>query len=226
MHEYIAKENQVADEITRIDGPVLFQNRNEDNDGKTGRRFARDRELLLKEYAKNPLEPRTLFYLAQTCECMNLDDEAMRYYLERTRTPEVGFIEEIFHAWLRLGNMCGRLNKPWETTCGYFMRAFEYDRAEPLVQMVRYYQDKRMFGTAYHFAKLACQMKYPHHCSLFIGSKDYHYTRWHLMGIVAYYVGTDEAMKDGERGCIEAIKYANQEIDKSNLNFYIEARVS
>jgi glycosyltransferase involved in cell wall biosynthesis len=223
VHEYIAKENSSNDEITRIEGPVLYQNRNLD-DGKTGKRFTRDRDLLLKEYAKFPHEPRTLFYLAQTCECLNLDDEAMRFYLERTQTPEVGFVEEIFHSWLRLGNMCMRMQKPWEVACGYFIRAFEYERAEPLVQMVRYYQSKKMFGTAYHFARIACNMSYPHHCSLFIGSKDYHYNRWHLMGIVAFYVGTEEAMKDGERGCIEAIKYAKQDIDTNNLKFYIEAR--
>lgn len=224
VHEYIAKDGAGPDEVTRLEGPVLYQNRNQDTDGKTGKRFARDRELLLREYEKHPTEPRTLFYLAQTCECMDLNEEAMRFYQERTQTPEVGFVEEIFHSWLRLGNMAMRLKKPWEVTCGYYLRAFEYDRAEPLVHMARYYQERKQFTTAYHFIKIACQLEYPHQCSLFIGSKDYHYTRWHLMGIVAYYVGTDEAMRDGEKGCIEAIKYANQQIDKNNLNFYIEAR--
>lgn len=221
VHEYITKPN-LREPVAKIEGVVLFQNRNLDQDGKTGRRFVRDKELLLQTYEEDPTEPRNLFYLAQTFECLNDFENALKFYLLRISTKTPGFVEEVFHAYLRVGKLCQRLNKQWEETVGYFLKALEYDRVEPLIPIIEYYREKSLFNIAYHFCKLACSLKYPTHCVLFIGEKDYNYVRWHLMGIVGYYVGTEQALEDGKNGCIQAIKTSNQEIDRNNLMFYLK----
>lgn len=221
VHEYICKEN-ATEPVIRLEGPVLFQDRNADTDGKTGRRFQRDKELLMSAHKEDPEEPRTLFYLAQTFECLNELEEGLKYYNLRTTTKQTGFVEEIFHAWLRGGKLCLRLGKGWEVASGYFMKALEFDRVEPLIPIIEYFRARNMWNIAYHFAKLACSMQYPSHCVLFIGEKDYSYLRWHLLGIVGYYVGTPESYEQGKNGCIKAIKAENQEIDKNNLLFYLK----
>jgi len=220
VHEYIIKEN-ATEPVVRIENVIIYQNRNMDTDGKTGRRFVRDKELLTSAYKEDPLEPRTLFYLAQTLECLNEYENALQMYNERIKTPQTGFIEEIFHAWLRGGKLCLLLNKGWEVASGYFMKALEFDRIEPLLPIIDYYRSKSMWGLAYYFAKMTCAMKFPTHCVLFVEDKHYKYTRWHIMGSLGYFVGTDEAYRDGKNACLEAIRALNNESDKKNLGFYL-----
>ena len=85
---------------------VLYQDRTQDDD-KTGNRFARDKVLLLADHKDDPTEPRTVFYLAQTCACLNHLDDAYYYY--KLRTTLEGFWEERFHAFLRCGELSERL---------------------------------------------------------------------------------------------------------------------
>lgn len=221
VHEYITKPDS-REPVVRLCDVVIYQNRNEDKDGKTGKRFSRDKELLLSAYKEDPTEPRMLFYLAQTCECLNQHDEALKYYIKRIETKTPGFEEEIFHAYLRAGRLCIALRKPWAVAVGYFMKALEFQRVEPLIHFIEYFRSKNMWLLAYHFAKMACALKYPTECVLFVSDRDYKYTRWHLLGIVAYYVGTPEAKEDGKKACIEAIKIANKDLDKNNLRFYLK----
>ena len=68
--EYVVR---TAEEI------VLYQDRTADDD-KSGKRFARDKELLLQDHKDDPLESRTVFYLAQTCGCLGHHEDAFYYY--------------------------------------------------------------------------------------------------------------------------------------------------
>ncbi len=74
---------------------------------KTSQRFHRDITLLLKELEKNPTDPRTLFYLAQTYECLNDWENAYIYYKKRADVG--GWNEENFMTYLRLGDVAQKL---------------------------------------------------------------------------------------------------------------------
>ena len=65
------------------------------DDDKSLKRFKRDKELLMSDYKNDKNEPRTLFYLAQTCSCLGEHDEA--YFFYRLRTELEAFQEEKFH---------------------------------------------------------------------------------------------------------------------------------
>jgi hypothetical protein len=65
--------------IRASDNIVIFQDRTQDDD-KSGKRFFRDKELLVKSYYQDPLNERTIFYLAQTCACLNHKEESLYYY--------------------------------------------------------------------------------------------------------------------------------------------------
>ena len=87
-----------------------------------------------------------------------------------------------------------------------------------------------MWILAYTYLKLACNLPYPKDAILFVNKNDYDYKRWHLMGIVAFYVGQ---YIDGKNACLIAIDYCknttdakiNNDLDEKNLKFYLEKEV-
>jgi glycosyltransferase involved in cell wall biosynthesis len=223
VHEWMKDTSVETDQpkfpVERMsDNMVLFQDRNQDDD-KTGKRFARDKVLLLKDHQENSKEPRTLFYLAQTCQCLQEIDEA--FYYSKLRTELDGFEEERFHSYLRCGTCSVLLNHDWSDSMAWFLKAFEHsERVEPLVKISEYYKNNKKWHMAYMFCKRACELKYPNHAILFVDKTMYDYYRWHIMGICGYYVG-DYAY--GKIGCSKAIEVGlNKDVDTNNLKFYIE----
>ena len=193
----------------------LFQDRKYDA-AKSISRYKKDRELLLNDIKINPKDSRAYFYLAQTCSCLGLTEETYYYYKERSAIKE-GFGEEVFHSYLRLGGVSKSMNHPWEEQMKWYMKAFEVcKRAEPLVKIADYYRLNGDNTMAYYFANIACELELPI-CLLFVDRTVYDYTRWHTLGIVAYYC---KKYKEGKEACMKAIEARGLEIDKNNLAFY------
>lgn len=220
VHEYMSNTNPGVPPTAFKVPPdvVLYQDRTQDDD-KTGKRFKRDKVLLLKDHHDDPEEPRTLFYLAQTCACLNENDEALYYY--RLRSQVEGFQEEKFHAFLRSGELSELQKHDWHTSMTWYIKAFEHsERAEPLIRIAHHYQLKQRWSLAYAHISLACRLPYPDHAILFVDKHAYDYTRWHIMGIVAYYIGE---YAQGKEACMKAIAVGlNRDLDKDNLNFYLQ----
>lgn len=223
VHEWMKNTKYESDDVTppvlRIPAEtVLYQDRTQDDD-KSGKRFTRDKVLLLNDHKKDPNEPRTLFYLAQTCSCLNQLDDAFYYYKLRSKLE--GFQEEKFHSFLRAGEISVMMKHPWHDSMAWFMKAFEHsNRVEPLIKIINHYQETNNWLIAYTFANLACNLNYPEYCILFVDKHAYDYTRWHNMGIVAYYVGH---YRQGREACEQAIAQGlNSELDTNNLKFYID----
>ena len=229
VHEYISNEDKAEDlkiDKLQIDQIYIYQDRTQDDD-KTSKRFERDEVLLKKEYLKNPKEPRTLFYLAQTYSCLKDNENAFYYYKLRSKIME-GFFEERYESCFKCGELSESLNLDWYDSFGWYMKAFEIiPRVEPLVKIGDYYRKKNNWIIAHTFAKLACELPYPDQCILFIDKLAYEYKRWHLYSIVSFYVGNYET---GEKACKLAIENGTKynigsiELDKSNLKFYLEKR--
>lgn len=212
VHEYICKEGEEAN--IRVPGVVLFQDRTKD-DNKSALRFSKDKDLLLKEYNSENKTPRTVYYLAQTYDCLNDRVTAVKYYLERMQL--LGYYEERYQAAYHIGMIYKELEKPFEEYAGFYMFAFGImHRSEPLVRIAEYYISKQQWTQAYFYLKEACKIDAPD-CGLFLDIELYNYYRWHLMGIVAYYV---KEYADGLKACKIAIEKRNNDIDKNNLIFY------
>lgn len=212
VHEYLCKEGEEAS--IRVPNVVLFQDRTQD-DNKSFNRFSKDKELLLNEYNSENKTPRTVYYLAQTFECLNDRENAIKYYTERMYL--MGYFEERYQAAYHVGMLCRELNKPFEDYAGYFIFAFGImHRSEPLVRIAEYHISKQQWTQAYYYLKESCKID-PPDCGLFLDIEMYNYYRWHLMGIVAYYV---KEYSDGLHACTIAIDKRNNDIDKNNLIFY------
>jgi glycosyltransferase involved in cell wall biosynthesis len=194
---------------------ILYQDRTQD-DNKTGKRFARDKILLLEDHKDNPSEPRTVFYLAQTCACLSDMEDAFYYY--KLRTTLEGFWEERFHAFQRCGELSEEFKHPWEESMKWYIKAFEHTaRAEPLIKIAEHYKDKNWL-LSFTFSQLVCKLSYPDHCILFVDKYAYDYKRWHMLGISGWYSGFH---KEGKIGCMKAIESGlNTELEKNNLKHY------
>jgi hypothetical protein len=225
VHEYIARVpgSDGPDDITKCDDIILFQDRTKD-DNKSMKRFKRDKQLLHNAYLRIPEDPRTLFYLAQTCSCLNQIQEAYEFNLLRTKYQ--GFLEEVYHSYFRLGQLAQRLGHPWEESLGWYLKAYSHSkRAEPLVAIAEFYMSNNSFGKAeadwhlaYTFIAEACKLNFPHAQILFIDKNVYIYKRWHLMGRIA---GFANQIREGKEGCIKALQAQDTQVDLQNLTWYI-----
>lgn len=223
VHEYITDFNRMPCELEKpviraSDNIVIFQDRTQDDD-KSGKRFFRDKELLVKSYYQDPLNERTIFYLAQTCACLNHKEESLYYY--KLRSDMDGFEEERFQSLLRAGEMIVSLGGNWYDAMTFFIKAFEHSkRAEPLCKIVEYYVTIRQWELAFMYVSLCCELVFPDDCILFIDKGCYDYKRWHLLGVIGHNLGK---YKEGKYGCLKAIENRpNENINKEILKIYLD----
>ena len=222
VHEWLKdtserKDNEIIEKPSiKIDGFYLFQDRTCDDD-KSSKRFERDLVLLSEEFKNKPTDTRTVFYLAQTYECLNNNNEALHYY--KLRSNMEGFQEEKFHSILRLANNMVKIKMEWEDIIGTYIKAYNHSkRLEPLIEIIEYYNKIQNWELSYIFCKLALRAQYPNDAILFIDKTCYDYKRYHLLGICGFYINK---FKSGRKACLEAIKTGvNVSLDTSNLNFY------
>lgn len=217
VHEWLKNFNGHNRQPEKIKDTIcIYQDRTQDCE-KSGKRFVTDRILLEKEHLNDPTEPRNLFYLAQTCACLEDNPSAYRYY--KLRADLDGFYEEKYYSMYKCGELTEKLRHPWEVSFGWYMKAYEtIRRVEPLIKIAEHYIFKKQWDIAFHFLNISLQYDYPENNVLFVDKNAYDYKRWHLMGIVGYYCNK---MNEGRNGCIQALKSKPEsEIDKKNLKFY------
>lgn len=215
VHEHITCPGKDVPTYKAPSDITLYQDRTQDDD-KTGKRFHRDRDLLLKEYEKDP-QPRTTFYLAQTYECLHDNENSYKYY--GIRSKQGNFMEEVFHSYLNRARLASLMGYDWEIIRENAWSAWDIKhRVEPLLILVKHYRKIEDWATSFYLIQIACSLTEPD-TYLFLEKKDYIYKRWHLMGIIGWYSGHYE---EGKMGATKAIEIYNLDIDKSNLKYYID----
>lgn len=214
---------------------ILYQDRMQDDD-KTSKRFERDAKLLMEDHLKDPTNTRTLFYLAQTYSCLSQFEDSFHYF--NLRTKYEGFQEENYISFYSLGELSLKLNRDWHECMTYYIKAFEHSaRVEPLLRLAEYYRSEadrqvknpknsyepymsnNSWLLSYMYVNMACKLEFPD-VLLFVNRLDYEYNRWHLMGIVSFYVGCHE---EGIRACEKAYAVRGWEQDKINLEHHKNA---
>ena len=123
------------------------------------KRWERDARLLEEDLKANPRNPRTLFYLAQTYEC--LDDKPKAIELYEKRISVGGWIDETFEAHLRLAGAYRATSDDVEADRWLLKaHAFMPDRAEPLLKLAQHYHSKDNHALAFMFADRGAEMPY------------------------------------------------------------------
>ena len=225
IHEVI-----VANTYEKVPGDIYFElGASRVGIEKSRQRWHRDKEKLLARFAKNPEDPRTTFYLAQTYECLEEFEKAYEYYL--IRCQQQGWIEETFESFLRLGRVTEYLSKTnskytWHMAQEYLFAAYGLmpHRAEPLVKLAEHYwpdgEGPLNAPMCYLFAKRAYELSYPEHDMLFIGPDAYNFKRYELLSKSAWHVGDYEL---GEIATRKALEQSEMPYLFRNLACYMEA---
>lgn len=196
---------------------------------KTQKRWMRDKDLLMREHLKNPMDSRTAFYLAQTFDCLNDVENAYKYYELRTHLR--GWDEEDFMARYRLAIVTERMktedgSSRWPEALDHYLKAHTMRpiRAEPLVRIAQHYLGEGNHACAYIFALRACEMAYPEHDTLFVEKEGYDYGRHDILGQSAWYVQQYDL---GEAEVRKALKvHENYPHLLTNLSFYVNRRIN
>lgn len=208
--------------VERTNYITIFQDRAKYG-SKSAERFKTDLNLLGEQVAKNPMDTRACFYLAQTYISLGMDEKGFEYYKRRAKMS--GFHEEVFVSYLECAKCQLRLGNK-KKAIAYFLRAVAQDlRVEPLLGLADLYREEHRWSEAFIFLDIATRLDAPADRWLFMDDRAYQYRRWHLMGIVAYYC---EKYKIGEMACTRAItasKTAEERaLNERNLAFYQRAK--
>lgn len=193
VHEYLAPVDIKSVRLPeKCPSPIhIYQNRNE-NCKQSFVRYRNDYDVLLKTLDLNPNDPRSLFYMGQTCECLRLYNEAFHYYTRRVDVgSSQGTPEEVYHSYYRLGNLCIRLQKQHSEIIKYYGGAIEVgNRVEPMLRLCEYYLFVRKQPViAYGYACMALFTPYPASTKLFKIETDYTYRRYNRFVVTAHLVG-------------------------------------
>jgi tetratricopeptide (TPR) repeat protein len=158
---------------------------------KTKARWVRDCDLLLKEFERDPTDPRTVFYLAQTYACLSDLEHAALYYEKRCALA--GWDEENFMARYRLAQIYEEQNK-WDQAITSYLHAYSMrpTRIEPLIRIAQHYLKEHKYELCYLFARRALDKTYPARDYLFVEKDMYNYVRHDLLGQCAWYIGEYE----------------------------------
>lgn len=186
---------------------------------KSKHRWSRDIDNLLKEYEHNPQNPRTIFYIAQTYQCLNDLENACLWYKKRINNP--GWNEENFLAHYRLAQAYEKLGN-WDAALCEYLKAFSMrpHRAEPLVRLAQHYWETKEIDLCFLFSRRASEIPYPDNDILFIDKELYTYDRHNLLGISAWYVGEYELGRAAIEKALEA--HPNYTHLLKNYEFYTE----
>jgi glycosyltransferase involved in cell wall biosynthesis len=219
-HEYL---NTWA-EPEKLDAPRFIDHM---DGGSRGDKYPRDLEMLLKYRGENPADLRSLYYLAQTRKDMG-DLEAAAFLYEE-RAELVGWDEEAWHAmlqssrcWLRAGGDHYERRFVNRALDAYAMRP---SRAEPLLDLARYYRERGKNELAVMFAKQGLRTPYPSTDVLFIEREAYYDGFMQEIAIAGFYVPLlkEEAREACEYLAVRRhLQAAMRQQARYNLQFYAE----
>lgn len=208
---FVGVVHEVLNHVTRIKVPrdIYFElGSSKGGMEKSAARWKRDFTLLLNEYEKNPADPRTVFYVAQTYECLGDLENAYKYYEERSKMA--GWDEENYETFYRLGRVTALLapynsNFSWLQALEYYHTAYALrpHRAEPLVRIAEHYWPQNI-PICFTYIRRAIELPYPERENLFVEKYTYDYARYEIMSKSAWYLGEYALGEMGTRAALKA----------------------
>lgn len=189
--------------------------------GSKADKFIRDERLLTADLVENPTNPRSMFYLAQTKECLNKNEEAIEWYQKRIKAG--GWFEEVWYAHYMIAKCYQKLGQK-DKAVHWFLEAYNNrpGRAEAMYELAKQYREEGKNELAIFFAKRALATPMTKDL-LFIHHSVYEYLPHLEISICGYYTGAKkEAFISSEfllrkRG----VDQTTHDIVTRNLSFYV-----
>ncbi len=181
-HEYLTTDQELGQE--NLDALVI---QDFADGGSRGDKFERDALLLTAERKRDPGNPRTVFYLAQTMRDMGRPSEAIALYEQRAGMG--GWVEEVYYALLQVGILKAE-NDDWPGAMDALSRAWEVrpQRLEACYELVSRLRGLGRHHAAHALVRSVLDRDAPQDL-LFVQPWVY---RWGLLfelSIIAYWVG-------------------------------------
>jgi glycosyltransferase involved in cell wall biosynthesis len=157
-------------------------------------KYARDADLLYSALNNEedpnyePNNVRYQFYLAQSYFDSRQLEKAYEAYEKRVELG--GWPEEIWFSKFRMAIIKGMIGGNWTEIKELFLDSFEYrpERAEPLYEISRTYRAMNKPKLAYIYAKMGCEVSFPHQDILFIGQDVYDWKMLDEFAATAFYM--------------------------------------
>jgi glycosyltransferase involved in cell wall biosynthesis len=166
IHEVIQEENNYNIIIPK-ENAYIYDMPSDKLRIRTSERKQQDIYMLQNEIDKNPEDPRSYYYMAQTYNGMFLYEEAYNWFLKRILHPETGFVAEKHEACLESGRIAQyALNKPATEFMKWYEMAHQVDpeRPESLYFMgLYYYESQNNIPLAFHYVSRGFKLGFPEH---------------------------------------------------------------
>ncbi|MFA6916994.1 MAG: class I SAM-dependent methyltransferase [Parachlamydiales bacterium] len=148
----------------------------------------RNYDLLLKDYEKNPHDSRTLFYLGESAYDLGKNEEALKFFKERSDIPF--FPEESWYAIYKTGKTYERM-KDFEKAENAYLKAYSRrsTRMEPVYALAYMLAQNNDHAKACIFYDIAMRIPYPNGDVLFVEDYLYRYNCAFYFCISLYYAG-------------------------------------
>ena len=184
-HEYITTDlPELAENLSAI---VVHHHPN----GEITSGSKRDLRLLLDELAREPDNPRTVFYLAQTLRDLGRLDEAMGLYRRRSTMSDSP--EEVFYALYQVGVLANRVGRRDEAVAALFDAwNTRPQRAEPLYELTRIFREGEEHHAAHLVSERGIRIRIPAD-ALFVHRWMYEWGLLFEYSIAAYWAGQQQA---------------------------------
>jgi glycosyltransferase involved in cell wall biosynthesis len=110
---------------------------------RTKDRKKSDLKFLFDEYARNPSDPRSLYYLGETYLCLKDWENAYKYYELRYKSEPKGFSQEVQDSLYKMGTIAYfNLHKDWEFCENIYRMCFNVDQNRPeALYIIGYHYD-------------------------------------------------------------------------------------
>ncbi len=191
-HEVIEAEG--AGEGALLDGLRI---RDLGDGGCKADKYDRDLAWLRKSLREQPDEPRTVFYLAQTCRDTGRHAEALALY--RRRVALGGWDEEVWYAAYSIARLLDLDGAPEAEVREAFLRAWALrpGRAEPLYWLARRQRQAGAYAAGLGFARAGLSVPRPRRDLLFVERPVYTWMLLDEVAVCSYWTGDHAA-------CVEA----------------------
>ncbi len=165
IHEIIQKDDNINVMIPKYVAHI-YDETSDYMQERTDNRKELDLKLLFEMVEEEPNEPRHLYYIAQTYNCIKEYEKAAEYYKKRYEFHEEGFLQEKMDACFELARKYNfNLNYSWDVCKLYYLKAYELDNKRPdaLFYLGLHYYMKNDYKEAFPYMKKAFELGFPFH---------------------------------------------------------------
>ncbi|MFZ1102860.1 MAG: glycosyltransferase [Hyphomicrobiaceae bacterium] len=224
LHEYLACDGEYSPE--RLTGLTIDAGVEGGRSRHVGaaEKYANDARILEGALVDEPDNARYVFYLAQSYRDSGQWRKSLETY--RRRATMGGWDEEVWYSLLEIGKLSERLELPPATVTERYLAAYQHRprRAEPLVELARYYRERKQYALAHLFAQRAINIPMPDD-NLFLDVATYRWRAIDEFAVASYWIGDYQR---GQRACEKLLEDAVLPVDQmarvtENLNYCREA---